>query len=143
MERIHRRFLDVVRGALVKSGVEDIGPVQAMMVMLIGDDMPSVRDLMERGYYLGTNASYSLKILVAAGYIERGASQRDRRTARLRLTDKGRKLRDNLLELERVQAEMLIRSDEEAADLKGTYRTMRKLDRIWSDMIRYSGQDLD
>lgn len=143
MERIHRRFLDVVRGALLKSGVEDIGPVQAMMVMLIGDDMPSVRDLMERGYYLGTNASYSLKILVAAGYIERGASQRDRRTARLRLTDKGRKLRDNLLELERVQAEMLIRSDEEAADLKGTYRTMRKLDRIWSDMIRYSGQDLD
>ena len=143
MERIHRRFLDVVRAALLKNGFDDIGPVQATMVMLIGEDMPSVRDLMERGYYLGTNASYSLKILVEAGYIERGASQRDRRTARLRLTDKGRELRDMLLEMERGQADLLIRGDDEAHDLKGTYRTMRRLDRIWSDMIRYSDQGMD
>lgn len=61
IERMHRRFLDVVRAGLLRQGIDDIGPVQALMVMLIGDDEPSVRDLMERGYYLGSNASYSLR----------------------------------------------------------------------------------
>lgn len=143
IERMHRRFLDVVRAGLLRQGIDDIGPVQALMVMLIGDDEPSVRDLMERGYYLGSNASYSLKILVEAGYIERGASQRDRRTARLRLTDKGRTLRDELFRLEQTQAMALVRNEAEAADLKAAYRTLRRLDRIWGDMVRYAGQGLD
>lgn len=143
IERMHRRFLDVVRTGLLKRGIDDIGPVQALMIMVIGDDEPSVRDLMERGYYLGSNASYSLKILVEGGYIERGASQRDRRTARLRLTDKGRDLRDELTRLEQVQAMALVRDTSEGADLKATYRTLRRLDRIWGDMVRYAGQDGD
>lgn len=143
IERMHRRFLDVVRAGLLKQGIDDIGPVQALMVMLIGDDEPSVRDLMERGYYLGSNASYSLKILVEAGYIDRAASQRDRRTARLRLSEKGQALRAELTKLERFQATALVRNDGEAADLKAAYRTLRRLDRIWGDMVRYSGQGLD
>lgn len=143
IERMHRRFLDVVRAGLLKQGIDDIGPVQALMVMLIGDDEPSVRDLMERGYYLGSNASYSLKILVEAGYIDRGASQRDRRTARLRLTEKGQTLRDELTKLEQIQATALVRNETEAAELKAAYRTLRRLDRIWGDMVRYAGQGLD
>jgi len=143
IERMHRRFLDVVRVGLLKQGVDDIGPVQALMVMLIGDDELSVRDLMERGYYLGSNASYSLKILVDAGYINRAANQRDRRTARLHLTEKGRTLRAELTKLERSQAEALVRSDAEAQDLKGAYRTLRRLDRVWGDMVRYAGLDFD
>jgi Transcriptional regulators len=143
IERMHRRFLDVVRAGLLKQGIDDIGPVQALMVMLIGDDEPSVRDLMERGYYLGSNASYSLKILVEAGYIDRGSSQRDRRTARLRLTDKGQMLREELTRLEQIQAGALVRNEAEAAELKAAYRTLRRLDRIWGDMVRYAGQGLD
>ena len=143
IERMHRRFLDVVRAGLLRQGIDDIGPVQALMVMLIGDDEPSVRDLMERGYYLGSNASYSLKILVEAGYIDRGASQRDRRTARLRLSEKGRALRAELTKLEQFQAAALVRNESEAADLKAAYRTLRRLDRIWGDIVRYAGQGLD
>lgn len=143
IERMHRRYLDVVRVGLLKHGIEDIGPVQALMVMLIGEDELSVRDLMERGYYLGSNASYSLKILVDAGYINRAASQRDRRTARLQLTDKGRALLADLTRLERAQAEALVRNDAEARDLKGAYRTLRRLDRLWGDMVRYSSLDFD
>ena len=143
IERMHRRFLDVVRAGLLKQGIDDIGPVQALMVMLIGDDEPSVRDLMERGYYLGSNASYSLKILVEAGYIDRGSSQRARRTARLRLTDKGQMLREELTRLEQIQAGALVRNEAEAAELKAAYRTLRRLDRIWGDMVRYAGQGLD
>ncbi|CAO3433741.1 MarR family winged helix-turn-helix transcriptional regulator [Azospirillum doebereinerae] len=143
IERMHRRYLDVVRVGLLKQGVEDIGPVQALMIMLIGEDDLSVRDLMERGYYLGSNASYSLKILVDAGYINRAASPRDRRTARLQLTDKGRALRAELTRLERIQAEALVRNDAEIGELKAAYRTLRRLDRVWGDMVRYSSLDFD
>nr|WP_255636256.1 winged helix DNA-binding protein [Azospirillum sp. 412522] len=143
IERMHRRYLDVVRVGLSKLGVEDIGPVQALMVMLIGEDELSVRDLMERGYYLGSNASYSLKILVDAGYINRAANQRDRRTARLQLTDKGRELWEGLRRMEQAQAEALVRNETEVRDLKASYRTLRRLDRLWGDMVRYSCLDFD
>ncbi|MBK1841880.1 winged helix DNA-binding protein [Azospirillum sp. YIM B02556] len=143
IERMHRRYLDVVRVGLSKQGVEDIGPVQALMVMLIGEDELSVRDLMERGYYLGSNASYSLKILVDAGYINRAANQRDRRTARLQLTDKGRELWEGLRRMEQAQAEALVRNETEVRDLKASYRTLRRLDRLWGDMVRYSCLDFD
>src|SRR5262245_21032049 len=85
IERMHRRFLDVIRIEMAKQGVADISPVQMMMLCTIGDQELSVRDLIERGYYLGSNASYNLKQLVAQGYIERQASLHDKRAARLKL----------------------------------------------------------
>lgn len=143
VERMQRRFLDVVRMELGRLGVDDISPVQALMLMVIGGDELSVRDLMERGYYLGSNASYNLKQLVEAGYVDRGASQRDRRTARLRLSDSGRRLYGDLRRLERVQAEMLVRTEADREELAVTYRTLRRLERIWSDMIRYGARDFE
>src|ERR1700744_1184255 len=92
IERMHRRFLDVVRIELSRQGVNDISPVQAMMLANIGDEEISVRDLIERGYYLGSNASYNLKNLVDGGYVERQTSARDRRSARLKLSQKGREI---------------------------------------------------
>lgn len=143
IERMHRRYLDVMRSGLLRIGADDVGPVQALMLMLIGDSEPSVRDLMERGYYLGSNASYSLKQLVEAGYVERGSDQRDRRAARLRLTERGRALRAELTRLERIQAESLVRGPEESQELRSAHRMLRRLDRIWSDTVRYSHSDLE
>lgn len=143
IERMHRRFLDVVRIELERRGADDISPVQALMLMLIGNDELSVRDLMERGYYLGSNASYNLKNLVESGYVERAASQRDRRSARLRLSPKGQRLYTELRRLEIVQAEAVVRSEADLEDLGTTYRMLRRLERAWSDLIRYSSPDID
>ncbi|MBB3263878.1 DNA-binding MarR family transcriptional regulator [Azospirillum sp. OGB3] len=137
IESMTRRFLDVLRMELARIGIDDLSPGQALMLINIGGEELSVRDLLERGYYLGSNASYNLKHLVEAGYVDRSASQRDRRTARLRLSERGLKLCEALRGLEAVRGEALIRSDEEAADLETTYRTLRRLERTWSDLIRY------
>src|SRR5277367_440523 len=99
IERMHRRFLDVVRVELGNLGIEDISPVQTMMLDNIGNEEISVRDLIERGYYLGSNASYNLKQLVDGGYIERRASSRDRRAAQLKVSPKGRRILDALAKL--------------------------------------------
>ncbi len=89
IERIHRRYLDLLRAEMAKIGVDDISPTQVLMLFTIGGDELSVRDLLERGNYLGSNASYNLKQLGAAGYINREASSRDRRSARIQPDAKG------------------------------------------------------
>ena len=137
IERMHRRYLDVVRIELARRGTVDISPVQAVMLGTIGGDEISVRDLIERGYYLGSNASYNLKNLVDGGYINRQASVRDRRSARLKLSPKGREILDVLAKLNLQMADMLVAG--QGADLETTHLTLRRLERRWTDAIRSEG----
>ncbi|AWK90097.1 MarR family winged helix-turn-helix transcriptional regulator [Azospirillum thermophilum] len=137
MESITRRFLDVLRMELARVGVTDLSPTQALMLLHIGGEELSVRDLLERGYYLGSNASYNLKHLTEAGYVDRSASQRDRRTARLRLSERGLAVCEALKRLEALRAGALVRSESDAAEVETTYRTLRRLERAWMDLIRY------
>ena len=138
IERMHRRFLDVVRLELGRVGVHDISPVQVMMLSNIGAEEISVRDLIERGYYLGSNASYNLKQLVDGAYVERHASTRDKRSARLKITAKGREVLNKLSALEKQWAEPLLANGDETA-LDTTQKTLRHLERCWSDAVRYAG----
>ena len=136
IERMHRRFLDVVRAELTRQGINDISPVQAMMVANIGDGEIFVRDLIERGYYLGSNASYNLKNLVDGGYVDRHASQRDRRSARLKVSAKGKVILVALTKLNEQTAEPILKEGV-SADLETTYRTLRRLERRWTDSLRF------
>lgn len=137
IERMHRRFLDVARLELGRVGVRDISPVQVMMLGSIGAETISVRDLIERGYYLGSNASYNLKNLIEGGYIERQASARDRRSAHLTVTPKGEAVLTKLAALELQWAQSLM-TDDNAAAIEATHTTLRALERCWSDAVRYA-----
>jgi DNA-binding MarR family transcriptional regulator len=139
IERMHRRFLDVVRVELGNLGIEDISPVQAMMLDNIGNEEISVRDLIERGYYLGSNASYNLKQLVDGGYIDRRASSRDRRAAQLKVSTKGHRVLDALAKLNTLMAEPIM---PESADVEAAWRILRRLERRWSDSVRFKS-DID
>jgi DNA-binding MarR family transcriptional regulator len=92
IERLHRRFLDVLRAELERAGIGDINNVQGLLLANIGEEEVSVGDLVNRGYYLGSNVTYNLKRLVDAGYVEQERSARDRRVVRIRLSQKGRDL---------------------------------------------------
>ncbi len=96
VERVSRRFLDYLRLELTKLGVDDISPSQVMVLLTIGAGEIAVRDLLDRGHYVGSNASYNLKQLVESGYLDRGASPRDRRLARISLSPKGQLLCERL-----------------------------------------------
>ena len=134
IERMHRRYLDVVRIELGRRGFQDISPVQAMMLGTIGGEEISVRDMIERGYYLGSNASYNLKNMVDGGYVTRQASTRDRRSARLKVSSKGKEILDALMALNLQMADHLIQ--DEAHNLEATQHTLRRLERRWTDAIR-------
>ena len=141
IERMHRRYLDVVRIELARRGFNDLSPVQALMLGTIGGDDISVRDLIERGYYLGSNASYNIKSLVDGGYILRTASARDRRSATLKLTAKGRSILDALAKLNLAMAEPFLQNDQESRDLALAGHVLRRLERRWTDAIRAEGLD--
>jgi DNA-binding MarR family transcriptional regulator len=92
IERLHRRFLDVLRIELERLGIDRINNVQALLLANIGGEEVSVGELMTRGYYLGSNVTYNLKRLVDAGFAEQRRSRHDRRVVRVRLTAEGRAL---------------------------------------------------
>jgi DNA-binding MarR family transcriptional regulator len=117
--------------------------VQAMMLANIGAEEMSVRDLIERGYYLGSNASYNLKNLVDGGYVERQTSTRDRRSAQLKISAKGKVILDCLAKLNTQMAEPLLKSETDSTDIEATWRTLRRLERRWSDSVRFAESDSD
>src|SRR3989442_5256676 len=93
VERVHRRLLDVIKDQFDRRGRADINSVQALLLYNIGDKELTAGELRTRGYYLGSNVSYNLKKLVEMGFLDHQRSRVDRRSVRIRLTDKGREIR--------------------------------------------------
>ena len=131
VERLHRHFLEVVKLELDGLGIHDINNVQGMMLFNIGDAEMTVGELTLRGCYLGSNVSYNVKKMVENGYLVQERSVHDRRSIHVRLTDKGRTLRDRLSEMHRRHIEMLAQTTIADADLQGAITTLRLLERFW------------
>src|SRR6266498_4017063 len=94
VERLHRRLLDVIKDEFDRRGRADINAVQALLLFNIGDKELTAGELRTRGYYLGSNVSYNLKKLVEMGFLDHQRSRVDRRSVRIKLTEKGREVRD-------------------------------------------------
>ena len=131
VERLHRQLLEVVKLELEGFGVPDINNVQAMILFNIGDAEMTVGELTLRGCYLGSNVSYNVKKMVENGYLTHERSVHDRRSVRVRLTEKGITLRDSLTVMHQRHAEMLSRAVLSGDDLQATSVTLRRLERFW------------
>ena len=94
VERLHRRLLDVIKDEFDRRARADINSVQALLLYNIGDKELTAGELRTRGYYLGSNVSYNLKKLVEMGFLDHQRSRVDRRSVHVKLTDKGREVRD-------------------------------------------------
>ncbi|MBA4208183.1 MAG: MarR family transcriptional regulator [Parvibaculum sp.] len=138
VERLHRRLLDVIKDELDRTDCTEINSVQALLLFNIGDSEMTAGELRTRGHYLGSNVSYNLKKLVEAGYIHHQRSRSDRRSVRVRLTDKGRAICASINELYNKHCGMLVGvGDISAEELRQTNATLFKLERFWTDQIRY------
>ncbi len=138
IERLHRRLLDVIKDHLERAGRSDLNPVQALLVYNIGDDELTAGELKTRGYYQGSNVSYNLKKLVEMGYIDHQKAEHDRRAVRVSLTEKGQEIHDLVETLYQEQLDELLEDtllvQEDMVTLR---RTLRNLERFWSDRLRY------
>ncbi len=139
VERLHRHFLEVVKLELEGLGIHDINNIQGMMLFNIGDAEMTVGELTLRGCYLGSNVSYNVKKMVENGYIVQQRSTHDRRSIHVRLTDKGRDLRDSLMAMHRRHIDLLSQAAVEVQDLEAACITLRRLERFWiraADMVQ-------
>ena len=138
IERLHRLLLDVIKDEFERVGVLEINSVQALLLFNIGDNEVTAGELKSRGYYQGSNVSYNLKKLVDMGYMHHQRCEIDRRSVRVRLTEKGRHIRDTVAGLFARHAEgMQDREVLDLAQLDELTTGLRRLERFWSDQIRY------
>ena len=138
VERLHRLLLDVIKDEFERLGMLDINSVQALLLFNIGDNEVTAGELKSRGYYQGSNVSYNLKKLVEMGYMHHQRCEIDRRSVRVRLTDKGRQVRDVVSELFSRHAEGLETKgavDTDAIDQIN--HLLKRVERYWSEQIRY------
>jgi DNA-binding MarR family transcriptional regulator len=138
VERLHRRLLEVVEDEFDRRGRADINAVQALLLYNIGDNELTAGELRTRGYYLGSNVSYNLKKLVEMGFLDHQRSRIDRRSVRIKLTDKGREVRDIVEALYHKQ----VRTVEQVGginpdDFAVFNKSMHRLERFWMDQILY------
>lgn len=139
IERLHRHFLDVLRTELNRMGNNDINAVQALLLANIGEEEIVIRDLVERGYYQGSNVSYNIKKLVDMGYLDQERSTRDRRSVRVRLTEKAMEVVKHIREMEDRNAAAFGKQDLDGNELEKTCQSLRRLESTWTDYIRYGG----
>jgi DNA-binding MarR family transcriptional regulator len=132
VERLHRHFLEIVKLELDGIGVHDINNVQGLILFNIGDAEMTVGELTLRGCYLGSNVSYNVKKMVENGYLIQERSQHDRRSIHVRLSEKGKKLRDQLQVMHERHVVMLGQTPITEADLQAACVTLKRLERFWT-----------
>lgn len=137
IERLHRRFLDVLRTELKRIGIRDINGVQALILANIGDDEIVIRDLIERGYYQGSNVSYNIKKLTDYGYLDQERALHDKRSVTVKLTEKGKSVVVGIQELEEKNGLKFQEGIGRAGTLTESIELLRKLERTWDEYIRY------
>ena len=138
IERLHRRFLDVIKTELDRLGIEDINNVQTLILSNINEDQLTVGELTIRGYYLGSNVSYNVKKLVDNGYLIQERSSHDRRMTRVRLSDKGLDLTAKIDQLYQRNADALGQGVVTGEQLKELNSVLNGLERYWSRLVNFT-----
>src|SRR5947209_14605114 len=138
VERLHRRLLDVIKDEFDRRSRADINSVQALLLYNIGDKELTAGELRTRGYYLGSNVSYNLKKLVEMGFLDHQRSRVDRRSVRIKLTEKG----SDVCETVRALYEKHVRTVEQVGGIAADEfavlnKALHRLERFWTDQILY------
>ncbi len=138
VERLHRLLLDVIKDEFERVGVLEINAVQALLLFNIGDNEVTAGELKTRGYYQGSNVSYNLKKLVEMGFMHHQRCEIDRRSVRVRLTAKGREIRDVVSDLfARHAVGLESKGVLGPSGVEEITSSLRRMERYWTDQIRY------
>jgi DNA-binding MarR family transcriptional regulator len=137
IERLHRQFLDVLKVELDRKGIQDINNVQAMILFNIGHDELTVGELTVRGYYLGSNVSYNVKKMVENGYLAQERSVHDKRSIRVKLSDKGQDLKNMITAMFERHEQKMQGGEMTAERMKSLNDTMKMVERFWTSQTSF------
>jgi DNA-binding MarR family transcriptional regulator len=135
IERLHRRFLDVIRTELDRLKIEDINNVQTLILYNINSEQLTIGELTNRGYYLGSNVSYNVNQLVENGFLMKERSPHDKRSTRVKLSDKGLALCAKIDELYHRHVTSLQQGKPDFNSLTVMNTTLQQLEQFWTNYI--------
>lgn len=135
IERLHRRFLDVIKSKLDRKGIDDVNNVQTLILYNIGDSILTIGELTNRGYYLGSNVSYNLKKLVENDFVIQERSPHDKRSIKIKLSDKGKELCTIIDELFDDNMKKIGEFGIDQEEVNAALHTMKKLEVFWTDQV--------
>ena len=136
IERLHRRFLELVQHELTARRIDDLNSVQAMILFNIGDAELTVGEMTARGCYHGSNVSYNVKKLVENGYLAYTRSTVDRRVVRVKLTAKAKKTRALIDAMYEAHVREMTGRSVDPQDLDRTASQLRDLEDMWQGLAR-------
>jgi DNA-binding MarR family transcriptional regulator len=126
--------MQLIKTDLEKLKVHDINNVQSIILFSMSDTELSIGELTSRGVHIRSNVSYNIKKMVENGYLEQELSPYDRRVSYVRLTEKGRKLREELTMAHQRRIELLPQMTLSSDELQATISMLHHLDRLWTDI---------
>ncbi len=135
IERLHRRFLDVVKTELERLKIDDINNVQTLILYNIGAEELTVGELTNRGYYLGSNVSYNVKKMVENGYLIQERSPHDKRSVRVKVSPKGLEVCDKIDQLYIKHVDEIKSEDPDLSTLAATNKQLLNLERFWTNLM--------
>lgn len=135
IERLHRRFLDVIKAELDRLKIEDINNVQTLILYNIGSEDLTIGELTNRGYYLGSNVSYNIKKLVENEYLVQERSPHDKRSFKIRLSPKGLSLIEKIDALYERNVQQISGFGLAEPELQGVAKQLRQLENFWSSCV--------
>lgn len=139
IERLHRRFLDVIKTELDRLKIEEINNVQTLILYNINNEQITIGELTNRGYYLGSNVSYNVKDLVEKGFLIKERSPHDKRSTRVKLSEKGLELCVKIDELYKRNIEALQSGTKPNINaLPEMNATLHQLEQFWTNYVNNS-----
>lgn len=138
IDRLRQAWHDTISDELERLAIQDLNSVQASLIHSIGDAKIPAGDLRRRRLYVGTNPSYNLRQLAAAGYLSCDAHETDRRIKIISLTDKGQAVRSAMRHLFTRQAERMAAAGTfDGPTLAEFNSTARTIESVWQASIRF------
>lgn len=135
IERLHRRFLDVIKAELDRLKIEDINNVQTLILYNIGVENLTVGELTVRGYYLGSNVSYNIKKLVENEYLVQEQSSHDKRSYKIKLAPKGLMLIEKIDMLYQKNVEQLAGYGLGDSEMQQIIKQLKQLENFWAGFV--------
>jgi DNA-binding MarR family transcriptional regulator len=132
LENLHRLYQEIVKRELEGLDVHDINNVQTDLLHDIGNAGATVGVLTSDGRHSQSNVSYNLKKMVENDYVVQERSTHDRRSMHVNLTDKGRKLNDEMTRMHADQDGMNDRTSMSSEDWHAVGGTLKQLEDVWT-----------
>lgn len=122
-------FMDYIKQALEGGGYHAVTPTQALIVKNIGEGKKNVGRVTTSGsYYVGTNSSYNINILVKGSYVQKDMDIDDERQSILTLKPKGLDLLKTINCAIMSHEESLSKAGVSGNDMQDAIKTLSKIE---------------